>query len=1286
MTDLRLDELDLDRNRAANRASVDQTIDELTRPDIAGQAAGALGAGLEGYGAAQTEGNADDILGLATSFAQGGPVAAAVYVVGNLFGRRNRKRKEAKRLREAAQRVIDIPETEPVALPYVRGRFHRTGLGVFAVTAADIPNGPASVYGNAQDTDGDGNVLSVRQTLGMMRNGPTDGNPSRRGWDQRTDRYRGTGVFGGADGTVVQAPILLQQVDIAAGRIRQIVRVDSQGLRLNEDNLLAQAFLGRLGPYEQPDPIATQFCSHPGNLANIPAIDRRSADSTFLGTSYMTGLCWQVQQAATNWKQGDRGRPPLFEIYGAGPGLRRIVHTGAGTESDPYAYAEATVVDTASTNNPVVVEFDRLRYIVGIRVAGFDLESWYDAQEQAGRTLSGANPTAACDIDAAGVVVSGGRVTDAATVTSAATTVSQAIETAVTGAITSSQLAAQVLEDVAAQTAGTTLAPAELSRSVQRAQGTTAALTTALATQIPATINGLPPADRTDRTQLVAAVLAAIGMALASTIGSAIAGVVTNYDFPADRAFEPGERTGQTNPSVFASLGLPTLRYEFDGEIPSDDLPIEQSRLITQTMPGSLIYRDHKGRLAIDLPRCDLSAEAQRVGTLNEDVILRVTSYDTPKPSDRMTGAETRFRDAADDMRTATESFPTPGSPLEAQLKQLEGEIVRGELELEGVVNRYHAHSISVNYTLISQRKVGVIVCDITPETLSYVEGNILGFEYEPENIDDSVRVLRTVLTDGAVIFIVQEYDPVDYSFHPRSAEIPGLLPAVDLSPDVPSNVTANKLPDGNHVAIDWMGGRRNVEAWEVARYEGTTGATGNPPGDSKAVGADGAALFAVPEMPPAVTGEVYGLVQPAGFALPDALFTDAAGDNPRFHSVDIGTTAGSESAQLIFRDSDSGNYPAGPHLAIPASRLVVVLQVGDQTWGIRLDPTDTAEPYALASPLPTDLLTVLRAEIAKPPANRLTQRVAMVDTETWLLGTDWAKAFGRTPPSGDDGWVPVAGSPVPVDAAQSTEEVLARGSHDYYFRVRARGVGGGFSPWAYSALHTLEDNFAVPDIGRPTTGPIFCFDVPAGFIGRAVTRPGKSPAAEDDLVPPANLPAGRAYLKTFWLNEATDPSDRTKLSQPTPQALTRIWRIWASIDDPAGEDGNSRYFAQVRGTTPIAAVVLWWEDLPRWWVMIQLARRADGNNGVGVATDRNFFSVDVAEEPDDADADAASVLAREYGPRWNIPNAAPADEVSDSRRLCMAFTVAQDGKDGADGVDGEDAAAFLDDVPFTVT
>ena len=160
-----------------------------------------------------------------------------------------------------------------------------------------------------------------------------------------------------------------------------------------------------------------------------------------------------------------------------------------------------------------------------------------------------------------------------------------------------------------------------------------------------------------------------------------------------------------------------------------------------------------------------------------------------------------KFRDANQDLRETTQTYPTPGSTLALQLEALEGEPQEIEFDLEGVVNPYLAHSVAVNYVLMSHRKIGRIVCPI--DYWPYEEGDIVDFVDEEEGINDKVRITRRQVVGLSVVFDIMEFHRIDYSYQPKQVETNGLPTSTDLEIPAPTSPSTS-LADGL-ITLAWQ-------------------------------------------------------------------------------------------------------------------------------------------------------------------------------------------------------------------------------------------------------------------------------------------------------------------------------------------------------------------------------------------------------------------------------------------------------------------------------------------------
>ena len=667
--------------------------------------AGAASAVAQGYEAGQTAGAQDDIAGLFSAAAAGatvgGPVgalvAAGAYLVTNLFGI-SKGRKERSRIRgERTKRIIEIGSTEAIPMPFVRGRFERELALVYGAVGDNMP-------GWKTGTTAFRNTGGRQRIWGSMRT-------KYRAEGTNTTQYDAndqTQVFFGP-GSAENEPYLLAQYDICAGPITELYCVLTDGRDIDRDVQLQDQVLARLGLPNTVDPaidpaIVTsaqgQFTPDGPRGSAIPP--RRTADSRFLNKSYLTFFGWAAKRDWEAWKND--GKAPLLTVIGYGPGLKLIERSSAA----PYTYSEASATNFDGGRNAVLVEYWRLRDIVGIPVTQFHLPGWWKAQQQASMPTGGMGASAP------------------------ASTGSVFVPGIVNG-------------DIGGESSGET--PQTFYRRIGR----------------------LPPGSPFPTT----------GLQANTCLG--------------------GTQSARTS-----------RRYEFDGEIPSDITSAEQSALVLESMPGSLLFRRYDGKLSIDLIDPDTPAATQVVGTISD---AQIVYWDYPTADNVVSRVNARYKDANQDLREATDSFPTPGSKLSNDLEALEGKANEIEFYYEGTVNPDAAHSHSVNYVTLSHRKVGRIIASL--DHWRFEEGDKITFIDEEEGVNDIVRITRRQRVGEVMVFDIMQFRTIDGSYQPKQVEEHGLPPSADA--EIPLPRALSVIQQGNDLTLRWrVPTIRNVGGYEV--------------------------------------------------------------------------------------------------------------------------------------------------------------------------------------------------------------------------------------------------------------------------------------------------------------------------------------------------------------------------------------------------------------------------------------------------------------------------------------
>ena len=1064
-----------------------------------------------------------------------------------------------------------------------------------------------------------------------------------RGWNASNSAYAGAlGSLADYDGknssslttalddSIGRNPVVLQQGVIGFGEIEELQRVlvDDKNL---EGELAHTSLIKKMPDGPVADPM--------GSIN-----DRETAYKLFDKLTGLTCLHWQ----RSGDPQYGGGRPPSIYAFVKGRKLRKVLRTGDGTQASPYVYALSS--SREFSNNSVLVLMDYLLEqgigAIGLQDADLDLESWHEAQEIAGERVFTNRPDSN---SRPWLTVLPRRLPG---VEPGVDRLSKKVQNEVMYFVKQSAsrpaATAGLLQDLYHEADGWTRLDAGV-KPVYSASDP-------LSWWVRVDYDGETGRDGITNppTQLTAASPpAAYPVATPATL--------------VEEAVNSG-----------LAFGSDFIRYQYDGAVRTDLDSRAAIQQILETMPGAIFWRDEEdSKFRLSLGKGFETAASQRKGTIDDSMLSAPVDIAHPDANDKLNSLEISFPDMEMDFATNVAAFPTVeyDSTLKTILEAEDGDVLLHDSDTyEGIVDGFHAHSAAGNYILQSRRPRYQFR---TSMAVDYKPGDVVRLKQFVTGLDLDVRIQRKeVQDDWTISWEAVEFQTVDYQWMPRGSFDPGELTEPDLSIPAPTAVSAEiKEADSNLALVTWAGDIRNVEGWEVARIEGATGELGI------------AALFATELSAPAAPAGFYSFT--GNFPVDDDLFTDAMGQNPVFASIDVNLNLANGAvgyAQLIFRDDDSGSYPAGPHLKLAVSRYIVVMAIdGIGAWGVPLHADDTSEPYSLAR-MPDDLVVAMTSEAAKAAGSRAKARVALLDSDAWTGGTNWEEAFGRFADGDASGWTSVG--EVKSDEPQRVTDVIERGTHYYFYRARALGIGGGYSAWAYSALSTFSDNLAVPDVGRPATGPEFHFKVDgASGVNKKWATPGTTRQLAAGIVAlPAQLADGTAWIKTY----DTVADDGTVIANDSPdaQALTHIHRIWLSNKHDGATDSEAERLREYLETIhDHQNVLLYWEGLEEAWVYATLENDSQGDaqrdeavpvQGIILPmTSRGWWAINVVEPSDDR----GRIL---LGPRHDLDAKTGAAALDAGKAtLVVAFSRAQDGKTGRDGVD---ASAFVSNVSFVTT
>ena len=277
-------------------------------------AGAAVDSALSGFQSGQTEGNRDDVVGLGqsalTGFATGGPagaaIAAASYIVGNLFGRSKSKKERARQRAEATKRVIEIAPTEAIALPYLRGRFRRELRPVYSAVGDKMP-------GHLAGTTAFRNTPGRQRIFGSMRTLYRAGGSNTTQYDAAS----ATQLFFGPGPSDNEA-FLLAQYDICAGPITELYAVYQDGRDIHANVQIQDQVLARLGLPNTVDPSIdpSVVTTAAGRFTpeGTPTPPPRGGNTRFINKSYLTAWFAALKRDPTAWASRRRAADGLARL------------------------------------------------------------------------------------------------------------------------------------------------------------------------------------------------------------------------------------------------------------------------------------------------------------------------------------------------------------------------------------------------------------------------------------------------------------------------------------------------------------------------------------------------------------------------------------------------------------------------------------------------------------------------------------------------------------------------------------------------------------------------------------------------------------------------------------------------------------------------------------------------------------------------------------------------------------------------------------------------------------
>ena len=299
------------------------------------------------------------------------------------------------------------------------------------------------------------------------------------------------------------------------------------------------------------------------------------------------------------------------------------------------------------------------------------------------------------------------------------------------------------------------------------------------------------------------------------------------------------ETRGGGGHRTIARVAYEKQQWMFNGPVPTDIPSNEQQEIILECIPGSFTFRTDQGLSGISVPDYTRSAVEQSEGTIDENILVQAPVIGYPDGTEKLTGLNTKFRDASKQFDYEEAVYPVAGTPLALELlKATNGVSNIQNLEIEGAIDPDQAHSIACSQILQSHRFLGQIQVKAN-FIVDIKEGSIVRLIYRQDELDAYVRIMTKAVVGSVARLDVQEFYPEDYKI--RTIDIvqePLALSqkmsirkpaAFDSSTELERRAPRDEVVGGSAAFTDGTGGEGPPDGGDTGGATG--GATGGDTG-----------------------------------------------------------------------------------------------------------------------------------------------------------------------------------------------------------------------------------------------------------------------------------------------------------------------------------------------------------------------------------------------------------------------------------------------------------------------
>ena len=225
------------------------------------------------------------------------------------------------------------------------------------------------------------------------------------------------------------------------------------------------------------------------------------------------------------------------------------------------------------------------------------------------------------------------------------------------------------------------------------------------------------------------------------------------------------------------------LRYEFNGDVPTDRNYPDAIDSILAPAPGAKFFRSATGKWKLVLPDASTDPNIQSVGTIDGDVLQSPVTVVHPDSQTKMNELTLNFTNMNKDYARDSVTYPERNSMIHEAFLAEDGDVrLSRTLTYPGLVDKYHAISAAYNTVAVSRREAYSFTT--APIGFIYEPGDILRVKDDTQNIDVFVRVdNRVVRPDLTIQFTATRFVRSDYAWDIS------LLDDVRRAPAVPSNL-----------------------------------------------------------------------------------------------------------------------------------------------------------------------------------------------------------------------------------------------------------------------------------------------------------------------------------------------------------------------------------------------------------------------------------------------------------------------------------------------------------------